>query len=43
MSVSDEKSEENNINNSNISNSEEPKVIQEQRSGIDHSTELGSK
>ena len=42
MSISDEKSEENNISNSNINNSEEPKMKQEQRSGIDPSTEIGS-
>ena len=43
MSISDEKSEENNISNSNISNSDEPKIIEDQRSGIDPSTEIGSK
>lgn len=42
MSISNEKSEENNISNSNINNSEEPKMNQEQRSGIDPSTEIGS-
>ena len=43
MSISDEKSEENNISNSNISNSDEPKITHEQRSGVDPSTEIGSK
>ena len=42
MSISEEKSEENNISNSNINNSEEPKFTQEQRSGIEQSTEIGS-
>ena len=44
MSVSDDKSEENNISNSNINNIEEPKNPQEQISSIvEPSTEIGHK
>jgi hypothetical protein len=43
MSISEEKSEDNNNSNSNMNHSEEPKITQEQRSGIDPSTEFGSK
>ena len=44
MSISPQKELQlNNNDNSNICNSEEPKNIQEQRSLVDPSTELGSK
>ena len=44
MSISDDKSEENNISNSNINNIEEPKNPQEQISSIvEPSTEIGRK
>ena len=44
MSVSEEKSEENNISNSNINNIEEPKNPPEQISSIvEPSTEIGRK
>jgi hypothetical protein len=44
MSISDEKSEENNITNSNLNNFEEPKNVQEQVSSIvEYSTEIGRK
>lgn len=43
MSISDDKSEENNISDSNANNIEEPKNPQEQISSIvEPSTELGS-
>ena len=42
MSISDDKSEENNISDSNINNIEEPKNPQEQISSIvEPSTEIG--
>ncbi len=43
MSLSPKKESESNDENSNICNSEEPKISQEQRSLVDPSTELGSK
>ena len=44
MSKSPQKEvESNNNDNSNICNSEEPKNIQEQRSLVDPSTEIGSR
>ena len=45
MSISEDKSEENNLSNSNdINNAEEPKNIPEQVSTVaDPSTEIGSK
>ena len=44
MSISDDKSEENNISNSNINNLEEPKNPHEQISSIvEPSTEIGRK
>jgi hypothetical protein len=44
MSISEEKSEENNISNSNINNIEEPKNPPEQISSIvEPSTEIGRK
>ena len=45
MSISEDKSEENNLSNSNdINNTEEPKNIPEQVSAmVDPSTEIGSK
>ena len=43
MSISEDKSEDNSNLNSNRSHSEEPKNTHEQRSGIDRSTEFGSK
>jgi len=44
MSISEDKSEENNISNPNINNMEEPKNIPEQISAVaDPSTEIGSK
>ena len=45
MSISEDKSEENNLSNSNdINNAEEPKNIPEQVSAVaDPSTEIGSK
>ena len=42
MSISPQKELGSNNDNSNICNSEEPKNLQEQRSIIDPSTELGS-
>ena len=43
MSLSPKKESESNDDNSNICNSDEPKVSQEQRSLVDPSTEIGSK
>ena len=43
MSLSPKKESESNDENSNICNSEEPKISQEQRSLMDPSTERGSK
>ena len=43
MFISNEKSEENDISNSNISNFNEPKINENQRSGIDPSNEIRSK
>ena len=44
MSISEEKSEENNISNSNINNIEEPKNPPEQISStVEPSTEIGRK
>ena len=43
MSLSPRKESESNDENSNICNSDEPKISQEQRSLVDPSTELGSK
>ena len=42
-SSQEENSELNNQNISEINSQEEPKNIQEQRSVVDHSTEIGSK
>ena len=43
MSLSPKKESESNEENSNICNSDEPKISLEQRSLVDPSTELGSK
>ena len=43
MSLSPKKESESNEENSNICNSDEPKISQEQRSLVDPSTEIGSK
>ena len=43
MSISPQKELDPNNDNSNACNSEEPKNLQEQRSLVDPSTELGSK
>ncbi len=42
MSTSPKKESDSNNNNSNIGNSEEPKIFQDQRSSMEPSTELGS-
>ena len=43
MSLSPKKESDSNENRSNLANSEEPKIFQEQRSLLDPSTERGSK
>jgi hypothetical protein len=43
MSFSPKKESESNEDNSNVCNSDEPKLSQEQRSLVDPSTEIGSK
>ena len=43
MSLSPQKESDSNLNASNLANSDEPKITQEQRSLMDPSTERGSK
>lgn len=42
MSISEKSDEEDNRNSNPKNNSEEPKQIKDQRSGVEHSTEIGS-
>ena len=43
MSISEKSEDEDNRNSNEKNNSEDPKIAKEQRSGVEHSTEIGSK